>query len=75
MSAASLGRMQAKNALPILRKFYEKETANRPVGYVCGWAIHQMTGEAIPKAGVVYREGKTNQFLVPLNSFILQKAR
>ncbi|MCH7988661.1 MAG: HEAT repeat domain-containing protein, partial [Planctomycetes bacterium] len=67
MSAASLGRMQAKDALPTLREFYEGETVNSPVGYVCGWAVHQITGEAIPKPVEQHREGKVNTFLFPLN--------
>ncbi|MCH7988522.1 MAG: hypothetical protein IID46_05135, partial [Planctomycetes bacterium] len=49
MSAASLGRMQAKDALPTLKQFYETETVNSSVGFVCGWAVHQITGEAILK--------------------------
>jgi hypothetical protein len=67
MSAASLGRMQSKDALPTLRIYYEGETVNSPVGFVCGWAVHQITGEAIPKPILEHQEGKVNTFLVPLD--------
>ena len=67
MSAASLGRMQAKDALPTLKQFYETETVNSSVGFVCGWAVHQITGEAILKPVVEHQEGKTNTFLVPFH--------
>jgi HEAT repeat protein len=50
MAAVSLGRMQAKSALPTLRSFTRIEGPNRPLGRVCGWAVEQMTGEVMPPA-------------------------
>ncbi|MFP6676807.1 MAG: hypothetical protein VB878_17115 [Pirellulaceae bacterium] len=46
-SAVSLGRMKAQTSLPSLRKYYDLESTIYPVGYACGWAIEQLTGEAI----------------------------
>jgi HEAT repeat protein len=59
MSAVSLGRMRAEAALPTLRQFLEQESPETPIGYACGWAIHQITGEPIPKPVIpdAYRMG------------------
>ena len=48
-SAVSLGRMKAESALPTLRRFLEGESINSRVGYVCAWAIREITGEPIPE--------------------------
>ncbi len=49
MSAVSLGRMGAKQALASLRKYYN---VGRPIGApthdACGWAVARLTGEAMP---------------------------
>ncbi len=49
MSAVSLGRMKAEDALPTLRRFYQADGLYGDVGYACCWAIHQITGEPIPE--------------------------
>jgi HEAT repeat protein len=49
MSAIGLGRMKAEGQLSTLRKFMEIESVNCEVGYACAWAIHEITGEAIPE--------------------------
>ena len=76
MSAASLGRMKATSALPTLRRFYGEESAYTPLGYACIWAIHQLTGEDIPKLkpGKI-EESKVYSFLVPLDFAAPQKAK
>jgi HEAT repeat protein len=52
MAAVSLGRMKAHSALASLRKSYwAKKPARDPVNNACGWAIQQLTGEAMPPAG------------------------
>jgi HEAT repeat protein len=54
MSAVALGRMKAKDALPILREFYrEKKPSLDVVGNACGWAIERITGEVVPPPGTV----------------------
>jgi HEAT repeat protein len=48
MSAITLGRMGAKEALPSLRSFFPNhEAAGEPVHDACGWAIQQLTGEVM----------------------------
>ncbi|OHB84014.1 MAG: hypothetical protein A2V98_01470 [Planctomycetes bacterium RBG_16_64_12] len=65
MSAVTLGRMKAKTSLPTLQRFLEGETPNSPVGYACGWAIHQITGAPIPQP-VVHEASQMGWFLEPL---------
>ncbi len=64
MSAISLGRMKAEDTLDTLRRFRRLETPQTACGYACGWAIHQITGEAIPRVEPK-RVLETNWFLVP----------
>jgi HEAT repeat protein len=64
-SAVSLGRMKAAGALPVLRRFGEGETVRSRVGYACGWAIHQITGEPLPKP-VTVAISPMDWFLVPI---------
>jgi len=52
MSAVSLGRMRAEEALATLRRFSQPDTVTDPVGYACAWAIHEITGEPIPEPPV-----------------------
>jgi HEAT repeat protein len=59
MSAVSLGRMKAKDALGTLRKFYiAMKPSLDPVNYACGWAIEQITGETMPSPGTVELPGE-----------------
>lgn len=48
MSAITLGRMKAREALPVLRKFSGGPKVAEPTQYACGWAIHRITGEPAP---------------------------
>ena len=65
MSAVSLGRMKAKDALPTLRKFFQGERVSL-VGEACGWAVNQLTGEIIPELTPPIRY-ETGWFLEPLD--------
>jgi HEAT repeat protein len=49
MAAISLGRMNADDALPDLRQFLSEFTVDTELGFACGWAIQQITGEEPPK--------------------------
>jgi len=66
MSAVSLGRMKAEEALPVLRQFYEAEGVNSDVGYACAWAIQQITGEPIDQQEPQIHS-PLNWFLVPID--------
>jgi HEAT repeat protein len=65
MSAISLGRMRAKATLPRLRTYYfAKEPSTDPINNACGWAIEQITGEAMPPPKPI-RRLQIDWFLVP----------
>jgi HEAT repeat protein len=65
MSAITLGRLQAKGALPSLRKFYpDREPSRSSVNNACGWAIERITGEAVPAPKPI-RIVQRDWFLVP----------
>lgn len=49
MAAISLGRMKDEAALPKLRYFLDNYSVNSELGYACGWAMQQITGEPPPK--------------------------
>ncbi len=54
MSAISLGRMKAKEALPTLRRYCPDRKPNTSlINNACGWAIEQLTGEIMPPPGTV----------------------
>jgi hypothetical protein len=56
MSALTLGRLKAKEALPDLRRFCpEPGPTFDPVRNACGWAIGQITGEPVPAPQPVRR--------------------
>ena len=65
MVAITLGRMRAKETLPSLRRhFPDGEPSPNMVNNACGWAIGQITGEAMPPPRTF--EGKYQDwFLVP----------
>jgi hypothetical protein len=51
--------MKAKGALGTLRKFYNaKKPSLDPVNNACGWAIEQITGEAMLLADTVEPAGE-----------------
>ncbi|HEX6986093.1 MAG TPA: phycocyanin alpha phycocyanobilin lyase [Planctomycetaceae bacterium] len=65
MSAVTLGRMKAGEALPTLREFAAPNGARGNVDAACNWAIHRMTGETFPRAEDA-RVTETGWFLEPI---------
>jgi hypothetical protein len=66
MSAVALGLMNAKSALPSLRRHHDvTKLSLDPVSNACGWAIERLTGEAIPRPGPVVRKVMIGGFLSP----------
>jgi HEAT repeat protein len=65
MSALALGRMKAKETLPVLRRYCP---SRRPtvdmVSNACGWAIERITGERMPAPDTI-RTVQRDWFLVP----------
>jgi len=53
MSAVSLGRMKATDAMPTLRRFYSGKLTPDAVNNASGWAITQITGEPLPPPGTI----------------------
>ncbi len=64
MSAITLGRIKAKDAVRTLRIFYGGRPGDDPVNNACGWAIQRLTGQAVPPPGEV-RKAQRDWFLVP----------
>jgi HEAT repeat protein len=66
MSAITLGRMQAKQTEPSLRKYFrEREATVDIAGNACGWAIGHWTGESLPLPKTILKDQR-EWFLVPL---------
>jgi HEAT repeat protein len=61
MAAIALGRWKAKQAVPSLRKQYEEQEIVRQA---CGWALEQITGEAMPPPQTI-RKLRSEWFLIP----------
>jgi HEAT repeat protein len=67
MCAVALGRMKARDMLPSLRAgFASREPSLDPVNNACGWAVEQITGEAVPPPKTIERV-VNERFLVPNN--------
>jgi HEAT repeat protein len=68
MSAITLGRLKAKEALELLKRFgpSEPRMATNPLPNSCAWAVSQITGEKMPPAETI-RHQLTLGFLVPLD--------
>jgi HEAT repeat protein len=65
MSALTLARLKAKETLPSLRKhFSDRAPSLNPVNNACGWAIEQITGEAMPAPRTILHVQR-DWFLVP----------
>jgi len=65
MCGLTLGRMRAKDALPILRRNYpQKQPSDDPVNNACGWAIEQITGEKMPPPRTIHSPQR-DWFLIP----------
>jgi len=67
MSAVSMGRMKAKSALGILRRFYDDEMLVYYSGGACRWAIIHMTGEQLPPFPLWRDVTERGWFLEPLD--------
>jgi HEAT repeat protein len=65
MSAVTLGRMKAEEALPALRQYHAPKGAFESVGAACNWAITQITGETFPEPPVEHRS-ESGWFLEPI---------
>jgi hypothetical protein len=66
MAAVTLGRMNAKEALPSLRRFFSsRKPTLDPVNNACGWAIERITGEAVPPPTPIVRRVQADLFLIP----------
>ena len=67
MCAASLGRMNARDALPTLRKFCPiQQHSSEIVHNTCGWAIEKITGEKMPAMQPIEATQRA-WFLTPLD--------
>jgi HEAT repeat protein len=64
-AAIALGRIADPESLPVLRHWYAVEGPSSSIGRSCGWAIMQMTGEALPEA-VAPTQQVVDWFLQPL---------
>jgi HEAT repeat protein len=65
MSAITLGRLQAKQALPSLRQYCTTQAASGEHFHdACGWAIEQLTGEALRPPKTIERVQRDG-FLTP----------
>jgi hypothetical protein len=65
MSAVTLARMKTKEALRSLRKWYASgEPSADLVNNACGWAIEQLTGQAMPPPRTIQKR-QLDWFLNP----------
>ncbi|MDA1015902.1 MAG: hypothetical protein O3A00_15780, partial [Planctomycetota bacterium] len=67
MSAITLGRMQSRESLDTFRKVVGFEGVNSGPGYFSAWAIHEITGEPIPKLSPI-PPVRGNWFLQPVTN-------
>ena len=66
--APLIGRMQARDTLPSLRRYcFNKVPSDDVVNNACGWAIERLTGEAMPAPSPVRRRAHVEWFLTPLD--------
>lgn len=66
-SAISLGRMQAKSQIKRIRAYLGSTGSHDPVSLAIHWAIHEITGEPLPKLDRPTISAKSNWFLQPLD--------
>jgi HEAT repeat protein len=65
MCASALGRMKAKESVASLRRHCpNRELTDDPVNNACGWALEQITGEAMPPPRTIQKVQR-DWFLVP----------
>jgi HEAT repeat protein len=64
MCAISLGRMKSMKSLPSLRRWNRNHASLETLPFACGWAIHHLTGEALPTPGTInFAAGAFRNFL------------
>jgi HEAT repeat protein len=64
MAGITLGRMRARDALPSLRKYCPEQVPSLdPIHNGCGWAIEQITGQAMQPPGTVQQVQDVRFFL------------
>jgi HEAT repeat protein len=58
MAAVALGRMKARNkeTLDILHKFYPGKSSLNPLSNAAGWALEQITGQAMPPPETIHQQ-------------------
>jgi HEAT repeat protein len=65
MAAITLGRLDAKDAVPTLRTFCpDFEPSENPINNACGWALERLTGDAMPPPKTIQRIQRDG-FLMP----------
>jgi len=64
-AALGLAHLEAKEAIPILRKYRGENAAHDKVGATCGRVLHDWAGDPLPKL-VPVRIHQVNWFLEPL---------
>jgi HEAT repeat protein len=66
MAAISIGRMNAKGAVPSLRLFFtDRKPSLYPLNNACGWAIERLTGELMPAPTTIRLPAGGAWFLSP----------
>jgi hypothetical protein len=66
MSAVSLGRMKAQDAIGVLEKYYAGEPSIEVFPIACGWALERITGKKLTPPGVI-KAVQVGWFLEPIN--------
>jgi HEAT repeat protein len=68
IAAVSLGRLKAKEYVPLFRQRYGNDKESLAVRRACAWALEQITGETLPVLTVPPRKIRYgNWFLEPLD--------
>jgi hypothetical protein len=66
MSAVALGYMKERGAVSSLRFWYTGSITEDEVTNACGWALHRITGEALPPPGTIAAPQR-DWFLEPID--------
>jgi hypothetical protein len=66
MAAVTLGRMNARQSLPSLRRYCaDHKPSLDPIHNACGWAIEQLTGEVMQAPVPIEQVQEERFFLAP----------
>jgi HEAT repeat protein len=68
MAALSLGRMKARDEVPLLNKMVVDKSQPAEVAFACSWALGQITGEQKPFPPKVEEVWQHGWFLEPVDS-------